>query len=168
MSQKRFSVGVIGTGGIFRAVHAAGWKSIPGVEIVAVCDVSRDRAEMTAKEVGAQHVFTDFEDLVKLDLDAVDVCTPNEVHTPAVIAALETGKHVICEKPLATRTETGAADGQIGRSERTQTHDGPAPTLDAGPAARPRTGRWPATWALSITPEFGRCVAPGSLSRPGS
>jgi len=113
VSRKKFSVGVIGTCGIFRAVHAAGWKSIPGVEIVAVCDVSRDRAETAAKEVGAQRVFTDFEELVKLDLDAVDVCTPNEVHTPAVIAALEAGKHVICEKPLATRTEQVRQMGKL-------------------------------------------------------
>jgi predicted dehydrogenase len=102
VSQKKFRVGVIGTGGIFRGVHAAGWKTIPSAEIVAVCDVSRDRAEAVAEEVSASHVFTDFEDLVKLDLDAVDICTPNEIHTPAVLAALEAGKHVICEKPLAT------------------------------------------------------------------
>ena len=113
MRSKKFCVGVIGTGGIFRSVHAAGWKSIPGVNIVAVCDASRDRAESAAKEVGAQHFFTNFEDLVKLDLDAVDVCTPNEVHTPAVIAALEAGKHVICEKPLATRSEQVRQMGKL-------------------------------------------------------
>jgi predicted dehydrogenase len=113
VSQKKFRVGVIGTGGIFRAVHAAGWKSIPEAEIVAVCDVSRERAETAAKEVGAQHVFTDFEQLVKLDLDAVDVCTPNEVHTPAVLAALEAGKHVICEKPLATHAEQVRQMGKL-------------------------------------------------------
>lgn len=113
MSQKKFRVGAIGTGGIFRGPHVAGWKSIPDAEIVAVCDVSRERAEAVAKDVGAQHVFTDFEDLVKLDLDAIDICTPNEVHTPATLAALEMGKHVICEKPLATHVDEVRKMGKL-------------------------------------------------------
>jgi predicted dehydrogenase len=57
--------------------------------------------------------LADFKDLVKLDLDIVDVCTPNRVHTPAVLAALEAGKHVICEKPLAVSTAEVRKMGQL-------------------------------------------------------
>lgn len=113
MNKSKFKVGIIGTGGIFRAAHVHGWKAIPEAEIVAVADVNADRAASLAKELNIQHVFTDFRDLVKLDLDAVDVCTPNGVHHSAVMAALRAGKHVVCEKPLATTTKEVRQMGEL-------------------------------------------------------
>lgn len=77
----KFKVGVIGTGGIFRGAHLHGWKSIPDAEIVAVADVNVSQASAFAKEFNVPHVFADYRELVKLDLDAIDVCTPNGVHT---------------------------------------------------------------------------------------
>jgi predicted dehydrogenase len=105
MSGRKFRVGIIGTGGIFKAAHLHGWQALPDVEIVALADINLDRARALAQELNVQHVFSDFRDLVKLDLDAVDICTPNNVHTPAVLAALHSGKHVLCEKPLAVSTQ---------------------------------------------------------------
>ncbi len=110
---RKFRVGAIGTGGIFRGPHVTGWKALPEVEVVAVCDANSDAAKAAAELTGAQHVFTDYRDLVKLDLDAVDICTPNRVHTPAVLAALETGKHVLCEKPLAVTTREVRRMGEL-------------------------------------------------------
>jgi len=101
---KKLRIGLIGAGGIARAVHIPGWNTVPNAEIVAVCDVHQATAERLAEDFSIPQVFTDFRDLVKLDLDAVDICTPNRVHTPAVLAALGTGKHVLCEKPLAVST----------------------------------------------------------------
>jgi predicted dehydrogenase len=100
----KLRIGLIGAGGIARAAHIPGWNTVPNVEIVAVCDVRKETAESLAREFNIPHVFDDFRDLVKLDLDAVDICTPNRVHTPAVLAALGAGKHVLCEKPLAVTT----------------------------------------------------------------
>jgi len=97
-------IGLIGAGGIARAVHIPGWNAVPDVEVVAVCDVRKPVAESLARDFSIPHVFDHFRDLVKLDLDAVDICTPNRVHTPAVLAALGAGKHVLCEKPLAVTT----------------------------------------------------------------
>ena len=100
-------IGVIGSGGIMRGAHMPGWKLVPDCQITAVCDANRATAEAFAKDFGvpADRVFTDLNELAKLnDLDAVDICTPNMFHTPAVIACLEAGKHVICEKPLAVTT----------------------------------------------------------------
>jgi predicted dehydrogenase len=57
-------------------------------------------------------VFTDWSSLLELELDAVDVCTPNKAHTPIVLAALAAGKHVLCEKPLATSVAEVQAMGQ--------------------------------------------------------
>ncbi len=110
---RKFRVGAIGTGGIFRGPHVAGWKALPDAEIAAVCDVNADAAKAAAELTGAPHVFTDYRDLVKLDLDAVDICTPNRVHTPAVLAALNSGKHVLCEKPLAVTTKEVRQMGEL-------------------------------------------------------
>lgn len=113
MNQSKFKIGVIGTGGIFRGAHLHGWKAIPDVEIVALADINLERATALAKELNVPHVFADFRELVQLDLDAVDVCTPNAVHTPAVLAALRAGKHVLCEKPLATTTREVRQMGEL-------------------------------------------------------
>jgi predicted dehydrogenase len=101
MAHTPFRVGIVGTGGIARAQHLPGWRNIPNVNIVALADINKAAASAAAMEFGVPHVFTDFQELLKLDLDAVDVCTPNLSHVPIVQAALEAGKHVICEKPLA-------------------------------------------------------------------
>ena len=104
---KKLKVGIIGSGGIARGAHLKpGWLAVPEVEIVAACDVHEPTARKLAEDFNIPHVFTDFRDLLKLDkIDVVDICTPNKVQTPAVIAALEAGKHVLCEKPLAVSTE---------------------------------------------------------------
>ena len=100
---KTLKIGLIGTGGIVRACHLnPGWLAVPNVEIVAACDINEPAVKKLAADFKIPHVFTDFHDLLKLkEINAVDICTPNKIHTPAVIAALEAGKHVLCEKPLA-------------------------------------------------------------------
>ncbi len=100
-------VGLIGAGGIVRGAHLnPGWLADPDVEILAVCDVNEKVAQKLAEDFKIKHIFTDFCELLKLkEIDAVDICTPNKVHTPAVIGALEAGKHVLCEKPLAVTVQ---------------------------------------------------------------
>jgi predicted dehydrogenase len=103
---RKLKIGLIGTGGIVRGAHLKpGWLAVPDVEIVAACDISAASVQQLAADFAIPLVFTDYRDLLKLEeIDAVDICTPNKVHTPAVIAALDAGKHVICEKPLAVST----------------------------------------------------------------
>lgn len=120
MTQPPLRVGLIGTGGICQNVHIPGWKAVPGVEIVAVADVHEPSARKAAELAGgAARVFADYRDLLELELDAVDICTPNRLHTPAVLAALDRGCHVLCEKPLAVTTaevrQMGAAADRAGR-----------------------------------------------------
>jgi len=109
----KIRVGIIGAGGISRGVHIPSWKKIKEAEIIALADVDGTRAAEVAKEHGIPKSFTDFRELVKEDIDVVDVCTPNRVHTPAVLAALEAGKHVICEKPLAVTTDEVRQMGKL-------------------------------------------------------
>ena len=118
MSKEKFRVGIIGAGSIAQAVHIPGWKALPDVEIVAVADLNEATARQAAAAAGAAHVFTDYRELLKLGLDAVDVCTPNRVHTPVVLAALGRGCHVLCEKPLAVTTAEVRRMGELADKKR--------------------------------------------------
>jgi len=94
-------VGIVGTG--IGRLHASGYKKCPDVEIKAFADIDRDRAQRSAEEYGAKDVYTDYREMMKDDeIVAVSVATPNALHAPVAIAAFEAGKHVICEKPIAT------------------------------------------------------------------
>ena len=104
MILEKIKVGIIGAGSISQS-HIQGYKALANVEIYAVCDINGNRAEKCAKAHGIAHVFTDYNEMLKLEeLDAVSVCTWNSVHAPATIAALRAGKHVLCEKPMALNT----------------------------------------------------------------
>lgn len=113
MTHPTFRVGIIGAGGIAKGVHAPGWQSLPNVSLVAVADINKASASALAMEYKVPHVFTDYQELLRLDLDCVDICTPNMVHVPAVKAALEAGKHVICEKPLAVTSREVRELGEL-------------------------------------------------------
>jgi predicted dehydrogenase len=104
MNQKIYQVGIVGCGGIANGKHLPALSRLPQVEIVAFCDIVLERAEKAAAEYGTPEaqVFTDYRDLVALpELDVIHVLTPNKSHAPISIAALESGKHVMCEKPMA-------------------------------------------------------------------
>lgn len=103
-------IGIIGTGGIASRTHMPAIALNPDAEIVAVCDSREDVVNDVAKEFGVKNVFTDYNELLKMDeLDAVDVCTPNFLHADPTIKALNAGKHVFVEKPIAMNAIEGAA-----------------------------------------------------------
>jgi predicted dehydrogenase len=114
-------VGIIGCGGIANGAHLPGYALLPNVKLVAACDIIPDRAKKTAEDYSMDYTFTDFHKMLEMDeLDAVSVCTPNNVHAPASIAALQAGKHVICEKPMAKTSEEGRAMVEAGRLARSK------------------------------------------------
>lgn len=101
-------VGVVGLG-YAGTTHVESFERIPGVEVVALAGKEAPRLA----ELGAEHriptLVEDWEDLVALPgLDVVSVATPNALHAPISIAALEAGKHVFCEKPLALHADEAA------------------------------------------------------------
>ncbi|MDP4162180.1 MAG: Gfo/Idh/MocA family oxidoreductase [Bacillota bacterium] len=101
----KLKVAVIGCGSIAKFRHLPEYHLNDQVEIVAVCDIVADRAEEMAIQYGAK-AFTDYKEVVNLDgIDAISVCLPNYLHAPVSIAALNAGKHVLCEKPMATSKE---------------------------------------------------------------
>ncbi|WP_347548567.1 Gfo/Idh/MocA family oxidoreductase [Pseudalkalibacillus hwajinpoensis] len=106
---EKMKVAVIGCGSIARRRHLPEYRSQDYVEIVAVCDVVKERAEEMASEYGGV-AYTDYRILVEdKEIDAVSVCLPNSLHAPVSIAALNAGKHVLCEKPMATSREEAEA-----------------------------------------------------------
>jgi len=101
----RLKVGVLGCGSIATRRHLPEYKANDGVEIVAVCDIIKERAQEIAKIYQAK-AYTNYEELIANDeIDIISVCLPNNLHAPATIAALNAGKHVLCEKPMATSLE---------------------------------------------------------------
>ncbi|HJC90555.1 MAG TPA: Gfo/Idh/MocA family oxidoreductase [Candidatus Mediterraneibacter excrementigallinarum] len=109
MKNGKLQVGVIGCGGIANQKHFPALTSQSDkCEIVAFCDIIRERAEKGAKEYGTPDakVYEDYHELLKdPEIDVVHVCTPNNAHCPITVAAFEAGKHVLCEKPMAATTE---------------------------------------------------------------
>ena len=109
---EKVRLGIIGCGGIANGKHLPALRKIKEVELVAFCDIIVERAEKAAKEYGVEgaKVYEDFNEMLKNEkLDVVHVCTPNNVHAPASIAAMEAGCHVMCEKPMAKNVEQAQA-----------------------------------------------------------
>ena len=105
----KIRIGLIGYGGIGR-VHAAAYRAIPfhyglpaeSIKIAGVATTRRETAERAASEIGCDFYTDDYRVLLaRDDIDAVDICTPNNSHHEIVLAAAAAGKHIYCEKPLA-------------------------------------------------------------------
>ncbi|WP_102409769.1 Gfo/Idh/MocA family oxidoreductase [Beduinella massiliensis] len=109
---KEFRVGIVGCGGIANGKHLPALKALPNVKMVAFCDLIRERAEKALKEYGAEgaKIYDTYEELVAdPTIDVVHVLTPNKAHAPISIAAMEAGKDVMCEKPMAKTAEDARA-----------------------------------------------------------
>ena len=107
----KIRIGIIGTGGIAGA-HMAGYKALKQVECIACCDLDIEKARAFAQrhDIPQENVFDSYEAMLKMqEIDAVSVCTWNAAHAPATIAALQAGKHVLCEKPMAMNAEQARA-----------------------------------------------------------
>ena len=101
---EKLRIGIIGCGGIANGKHMPSLKELNDVEMVAFCDLILERAEQAAKEYGTHDakVYTDYKELLAdPTIDVVHVLTPNRSHSFITVDALEAGKHVMCEKPMA-------------------------------------------------------------------
>ena len=97
--QRKLRVGVIGCGRI-SVMHFVSIDSIDEVELVACCDIIKERADEAAKEYGVR-AYTSYEEMIeKEDLDAVHLCLPHYIHSKVAMYAFEKGVHVLTEKPM--------------------------------------------------------------------
>ncbi|CAN5192965.1 Gfo/Idh/MocA family oxidoreductase [soil metagenome] len=114
-STKPLRAGVVGLGWAGEQ-HLKNYLRMPNVEVKAIAGLEVDRLGQLGEQYGVSSLHESWEDLVaRDDLDIVSVATPNHLHAPVAIAAFESGKHVLCEKPLA---RTGAEAEGIVRAAR--------------------------------------------------
>jgi len=106
MSNGTIRLGFVGAGNNTRVRHIPGFKAIPGVELVSVCNRSRESSERVAKEFGIAKVYDNWLDLVQADdTNAICIGTWPYMHCPVTLAALEANKHVLTEARMAMNTE---------------------------------------------------------------
>src|SRR5580693_2835060 len=98
----KIKVAILGTGFMGR-VHTEGLRRLGNVEVAGIAARTPDQARKLADELSIERATGDYREfLADPAIDAVHICTPNPLHFPMAMAALEAGKHVLCEKPLAT------------------------------------------------------------------
>lgn len=98
-------VGIIGCGSITRTRHAPEYYANPNCKLIGFFDPVLSRAEELAQKYNAK-VYHSYEDMVSDNcIDAISVCSSNETHASITVAALKAGKHVLCEKPMATNLD---------------------------------------------------------------
>ena len=106
MAEQRVRIGIVGAGNNTRLRHIPGFRKIPGVEIVSVCNRTRESGERVAREFGIPKVYDNWRDLVWSDeIDAVCIGTWPYMHCPVTLEALEAGKHVLVEARMAMNAD---------------------------------------------------------------
>ena len=109
---KKVKIAVIGCGTIANNAHIPAYLKNPNVEITYFCDIIAQRAQDAVEKYGCGKAVEDYRELLNSDeVDAVSVCTPNNVHAEIAMAFLRAGKDVLCEKPAA-RTYSEALEMQ--------------------------------------------------------
>jgi predicted dehydrogenase len=124
LRESKLRVGVLGAGVWAARAHVPGWLRDPRCEVVAIADVEIDRAQAVAAEhaVAGTTATTDWMGLVaRGDIDVIDVVTPSATHFELAKAAIEAGKHVLCEKPVAYDFRQTRALGALAREKRLKT-----------------------------------------------
>ena len=103
-SMERVRLGVLGAGNI-ADMNVAGYLEHPQCDVVAVCDVDEKAGREAADRWGVARVYTDLEQMLQSDVDAVEILTPTHLHHDHVLAALEAGKHVSVQKPVTNSVD---------------------------------------------------------------
>lgn len=108
-SKKQLRIGLVGTGFMGRT-HSNGYRRVPNFfpdleytpVLKAVCSRNKEKVQKFADQWGYESIETDWKKLIeRSDIDAIDICTPNDTHAEIAIAAAKAGKMILCEKPLA-------------------------------------------------------------------
>ena len=113
----KLRVALIGNGGICRGCHVMHYYEDERAEVVAFCDIIEERAiELRDKYFPDAAVYTDYKELLKDEsIDAVDICTPNYLHSIIAVDAFKAGKHVLCEKPPTLTWQEAAENEALAR-----------------------------------------------------
>ncbi|MCM8830173.1 MAG: Gfo/Idh/MocA family oxidoreductase [Candidatus Omnitrophica bacterium] len=102
---EKIKIGLIGAGGIVQSAHIPSLKKIKDVEITAIADINKEKLKYVGEKFEIKYTFTEWEKLVEADIDAVVISSPNVFHAQQSIRAMESGKDVLCEKPVCLTSE---------------------------------------------------------------
>ncbi len=118
MARKTLRVGLVGVGAAAQIIHIPALKKIEDFELVALCDRDPEKGQRVAQKFQVPSACSRIEELLGDDgIDVVDICTPNFLHAPMAMAALEAGKHVFCERPLARSGAEAAAMAKVAKKQ---------------------------------------------------
>ncbi|RAU93707.1 Gfo/Idh/MocA family protein [Paenibacillus sp. YN15] len=104
MNGKRLRIALIGCGGMAKKIRRR-YLSIPGAELALLVDTDEAEAASASEELGGVPYTSRFGDALAEELDMLDISTPNHLHMPQAVAALQAGKHVLIQKPLTPSVE---------------------------------------------------------------
>ncbi|NUP62641.1 MAG: Gfo/Idh/MocA family oxidoreductase [Nonomuraea sp.] len=122
MGQHKLRVAVVGAGRWARVAHIPGWQRDPRVEVVALADTDAGVVAEAGKEFGVDRCVTDYRELLgDPDIDVIDVATGNRPHFEISRAAIEAGKHVLCEKPVHSDYRETRGLAELARSKGLKT-----------------------------------------------
>lgn len=114
--EEKIRFGVISASGMAEG-HMVAICDNQRAELVAICDIDLEKAQRVARRFKVTAVYADYHELLaRPDVDAVVICTPDQLHREMTLAALAAGKHVLCEKPMALTREDCAAMIQAGEN----------------------------------------------------
>ncbi|MBI3945431.1 MAG: Gfo/Idh/MocA family oxidoreductase [Armatimonadetes bacterium] len=103
---KKLRIAVIGCGGIAVTHHLPRYEEMADVTVIALADPDPQHLNTAGERFGVARRYANYEEmLAREEIDAVDICTPNHLHTAPVFAAVRAGCHVLCQKPIATTIE---------------------------------------------------------------
>ncbi len=124
LGDRPLKVAVAGAGYISE-YHLAGWKDLPQVEVVAVCDPAVEKARGRADQFGVPRVYVDFSEMLERERpDAVDIATSVATHAPLTRIAADRGVHVMVQKPMTpTLAEGEALVRDVGHRVRVMVHE---------------------------------------------
>jgi predicted dehydrogenase len=123
--QRIIRVGVLGAGAWARGAHLPGYRRDPRCRVVAIADTDIERAREAAREFDIPDAVANAADVVgRDDVDLIDVCTPSHTHFELAWSALEAGKHVLCEKPVAYDFRDTRRARDLARARRLKTKVG--------------------------------------------
>jgi predicted dehydrogenase len=115
----KLRLGVVGLGWVSQIFHLPILKRLEDVELVAVCDRDKARAKMIADRFGISKVYTDYDQMfAKEELDAVDICTSTDTHLPISVAAMQAGKDVFIEKPIARHYDEAIQIAEVAKQTK--------------------------------------------------
>ncbi|MFN2146428.1 MAG: Gfo/Idh/MocA family protein [Anaerolineales bacterium] len=122
MKNSKLKIAVLGAGRWAGLAHIPGWQRDHRSEVAVICDPIRERAEEYASRFGIPEASADWQSVVgRDDIDVVDVCTPSATHFELSWGALEAGKHVLCEKPVAYDFRQTLEAAQLAASKNLKT-----------------------------------------------